>query len=99
MDKLQFIRDLAAINNKLSELNKQRDKLVSNYSNEIEKTVRKMMDWKEEDINWCIVQYSDFEKCVMVEVSLIKEPSARYVFEVKDWRPILRFREDRSMHC
>jgi hypothetical protein len=99
MNKLQFIRDLAAINNKLAELKKQRDKLVSDHSDEIKRTVRRMMDWKEEDINCCMIEYSDFEKCVMVEVYLIKEPSARYVFEIKDWIPKLRFREDRSMHC
>lgn len=96
----QFIKDLATINNKLDELKQQRGKLVSDNADEILMSVRKMMDWRKDDIHHCRIEYHDFEQCVMIEIEIKKDLGARYVFEVDNkGRLSLRFREDYSMHC
>lgn len=94
-----FIKDLVVINDQINALVTDRSKLVSDSSEKILTAVRKMMDWRKEDITRCTIQWHDFENAVMIEINIKFDVCARYVFEIKeDGKLFLKFREDYSMH-
>lgn len=94
----QLIEEIAAINNKIDELQQQRSKLVSDNTDKILTSIRKKMDWKSDDICQSRVEYSSFEQSIMAQIKIKWDPNARYVFDVNSKGRIhLRFREDYSL--
>lgn len=95
--QFEFLQDLVSIRNQMRELSNKRDEIIAENSNIILDKVYGMMDWKKDDIERATVEYSNFEKRVMIEIFLKKESYARYVFELSGKSELnLRFREDFS---
>ena len=95
--QFEFLQDLISIKNQMQELSNKRDEIIAENSSVILDKVYGMMDWKKDDIERATVEYSNFEKRVMIEIFLKKERYARYVFELTGKSEIhLRFREDFS---
>ena len=95
--QFEFLQDLVGIRNQMQELSNKRDEIIAENSSVILDKVYGMMDWKKDDIERATVEYSNFEKRVMIEIFLKKERYARYVFELTGKSEIhLRFREDFS---
>lgn len=95
--QFEFLQDLVSIRNQMQELSNKRDEIIAENSSVILDKVYGMMDWKKDDIERATVEYSNFEKRVMIEIFLKKESYARYVFELTGKSEIhLRFREDFS---
>ena len=80
---MDFINDLASISNQIAELNKKRNEIVDENSKIILEKVFKMMDWKKENLQRASVEYSSFEKRIMIEVFLKNDSGARYVFSLE----------------
>lgn len=95
--QFEFLQELISIRNQMQELSNKRDEIIAENSGVILDRVYSMMDWKKDDIERATVEYSNFEKRVMIEVLLKKESYARYVFELSGKSELnLRFREDFS---
>ena len=95
---MEFIKSIKEINLQIAELNKQKCEIISNHSKEILDKVFRMMDWDKSNVSRSSVEYSSFEKRIMIEVFLKNDSNARYVFELNGKGEIsLRFREDFSM--
>ena len=94
-----FIKDLTVVNDRINAAIEDRNKLISDSSEKILTSVRKMMDWRKEDISHCNIHWHDFEDGVMIEIEIKKDVGARYVFKIKNGKLYLKFREDYSMHC
>lgn len=95
--QFEFLQDLVNIRNQMQELSNKRDEIIAENSSVILDKVYSMMDWKKDDIERATVEYSNFEKRVMIEIFLKKESYARYVFELSGKSELnLRFREDFS---
>lgn len=95
--QFEFLQELISIRNQMQELSNKRDEIIAENSGVILDKVYSMMDWKKDDIERATVEYSNFEKRVMIEVFLKKESYARYVFELSGKSELnLRFREDFS---
>lgn len=95
--QFEFLQDLVSIRNQMRELSNKRDEIIAENSSAILDKVYGMMDWKKDDIERATVEYSNFEKRVMIEIFLKKESYARYVFELSGKSELnLRFREDFS---
>lgn len=96
---MKFINEIKLINSQICELKKQRDEIVSNHSVEILNEIFRMMDWDKSDLSRASIAYSSFERRIMIEISLMNDSNARYVFELNGKGEIhLRFREDYSKH-
>lgn len=96
---MEFINEIKRINSHICELKKQVNEIVSNHSVEILNKVFQMMDWDKSNLSRASVEYSSFERRIMIEVSLKNDSNARYVFELNGKGEIsLRFREDYSKH-
>jgi len=95
--QLEFLQELISIRNQMQELSNKRDEIIAENSGVILDKVYSMMDWKKDDIERATVEYSNFEKRVMIEIFLKKDSYARYVFELSGKSELnLRFREDFS---
>lgn len=95
--QFEFLQDLISIKNQMQELSNKRDEIIAENSSVILDRVYSMMDWKKDDIERATVEYSNFEKRVMIEVHIKQDRTARYVFELTGKSEIhLRFREDFS---
>ena len=95
--QFEFLQDLVSIRNQMQELSNKRDEIIAENSSVILDKVYSMMDWKKDDIERATVEYSNFEKRVMIEIFLKKDSCARYVFELSGKSELnLRFREDFS---
>lgn len=95
--QFEFLQDLISIRNQMQELSNKRDEIIAENSGVILDKVYSMMDWKKDDIERATVEYSNFEKRVMIEIFLKKDSYARYVFELSGKSELnLRFREDFS---
>ena len=93
-----FLNQVISINNQITDLQNQRNHLVTENSREILNRVFKMMDWRKDILSTAMVEYSDFEKQIMITVWLKTDKNARYVFSLgKSGNPQLRFREDFSL--
>lgn len=93
-----FLNQIASINNQITDLQKQRNNLVAENSKEILNEVFKIMDWKKENLSQARIEYSSFEKRIMIEVRLKNDSNARYVFTLgKSGNIQLKFREDFSL--
>jgi len=90
-----MVEEIAKLNQQINELAYQRTQFLSTYKKVILKSICSMMDWSEDEIAFYKIEYSSFEKRIMVEVFLKKEDYARYVFEIGKTAHInLRFREE-----
>lgn len=88
-----MVEEVAKLNQQINELTNQRTRFIKTYEKVILKRVRRMMAWSEDEIARYKIEYSSFEKRIMIEVFLKKE-FARYVFEIgKSAQIMLRFRE------
>lgn len=96
---MEFVNEIKLLNSQICELKKQRDKIVSDHSIEILNKVFRMMDWDKSNLSRASVEYSSFERRIMIEVFLKNDSYARYVFELNGRNEIhLRFREDYSKY-
>lgn len=94
---MEFIKELKEIGLQIAELKRQREEIVSKHSIEILNKVFRMMDWDKSNLSRSSIEYSSFEKRIMIEVFLKNDSNARYVFELNGKGEIsLRFREDFS---
>lgn len=94
---MEFIKSIKEINLQIAELEKQKCEIISNHSYEILDKVFRMMDWDKSDVLRSSVEYSSFERRIMIEVFLKNNPNARYVFALDGKGKIqLRFRQDFS---
>ena len=95
---MEFLNQIAEISSQISELEKKREELVESNSKEILNKVFKMMDWKKENLSQARIEYSSFERRIMIEVWLKNDSNARYVFTLgKSGNIQLKFREDFSL--
>ena len=95
--QFEFLQDLVSIRNQMQELSNKRDEIIAENSSAILDKVYGMMDWKKDDIERATVEYSNFEKRVMIEIYIKQDRTARYVFELSGKSELnLRFREDFS---
>lgn len=95
--RFEFMSDLIDIRDKIQALTIKRDEIIAENSSIILDKVYSMMDWKKDDIERATLEYSNFEKRVMIEVYIKQDRTARYVFELTGKSEIhLRFREDFS---
>ena len=91
---LDIISSIKSINEKISELERERSKMISSNSEEILNLICRMMDWCKNDIVRSSIEYSSFERRIMVQIRHKHDAYARYVFEVNGKGEIkLRFRE------
>lgn len=94
---MDFIDEIKSINKQINELTSRKSQIVVDHYNEILDKVLNMMDWDKKDVKESSIQYSSFEKKIMIEVFLHKEPNVRYVFSLNGRREIvLHFRQDFS---
>jgi len=95
---MEFLNEIVSINNQISDLEKKRSELVASNSKEILNKIFKIMDWKKENLSQARIEYSSFEKRIMIEVWIKNDPNARYVFTLgKSGNIQLKFREDFSL--
>ena len=95
--RFEFMSELIGIRDQIQALTTKRDEIIAENSSVILDKVYSMMDWKKDDIERASVEYSNFEKRVMIEIFLKKDSCARYVFELSGKSELnLRFREDFS---
>lgn len=96
---MEFIKRIKEINLQIAELKKQKCEIISNHSNEILDKVFQMMDWDKSNVSRSSVEYSSFERRIMIEVFLKSDPNARYVFALDGKGKIrLQFRQDLSKY-
>lgn len=85
------------VNTSISELEKLRTQLIKDNEQLLLTPVCNMMDWKLEDFDKFSVEYSSFEKRIMIEIYLKTDKNARCVFELNGQSKLaLRFRQDFS---
>lgn len=95
--QFEFMSELIEIRKKIDSLSDRREEIVSSNSDVILDKVYQMMDWRKNDIKFAKVEYSSFEKRIMIEVCVKFDIHARYVFELNGKSELkLRFREDYS---
>lgn len=95
--RFEFMSELIGIRDQIQALATKRDEIIAENSSVILDKVYGMMDWKKDDIERATVEYSNFEKRVMIEVHIKQDRTARYVFELSGKSELnLRFREDFS---
>lgn len=95
--RFEFMSELIGIRDQIQALATKRDEIIAENSSVILDKVYSMMDWKKDDIERASVEYSNFERRVMIEVHIKQDRTARYVFELSGKSELnLRFREDFS---
>ena len=95
--RFEFMSELIGIRDQIQALATKRDEIIAENSSVILDRVYSMIDWKKDDIEMATVEYSNFEKRVMIEVHIKQDRTARYVFELSGKSELnLRFREDFS---
>lgn len=89
-----MVEEVSKLNQQINELANQRTQFINTYQKVILKSICSIMAWSEDEIAHYKIEYSSFEKRIMIEVFLKKERFARYVFEIgKSAHIMLRFRE------
>lgn len=95
--RFEFMSELIGIRDQIQALTTKRDEIIAENSSAILDKVYGMMDWQKDDIERATVEYSNFEKRIMIEIFLKKDRCARYIFELSGKSELnLRFREDFS---
>lgn len=89
------INRIRQVNTSISELEELRTQLVKDNEQLLLTPICNMMDWKLEDFDKFSVEYSSFEKRIMIEIRLKTDKNARWVFELNGQAKLtLRFRQD-----
>lgn len=89
------INHIKQLNISISELEKARTQFIKDNEQLLLTPICNMMDWKLDDFDKFSVEYSSFEKRIMIEIRLKTDKNARWVFELNGLsQPTLRFRQD-----
>lgn len=89
------INHIRRINTSISGLEELRTQVIKDNEQLLLTPICNMMDWELEDFDKFSVEYSSFEKRIMIEIRLKTDKNARWVFELNGQsKPTLRFRQD-----